>query len=192
MANVWDKLANKIGALPEDIKKAYMTASKKAINEEGMNLEKNLDRGSQQAQFIPEFTRFKKIDKDKWEEAKTKLRKNLYAKPIVETPVSYVYEVDWTDKIVDEDLGVNWGKFKNRKRMSGKRNYSKAPATYHDLAYILSEGRVANLSQTGVKVVQGTGFIRKAWRNAKKWRKKQDKYFTEELTKIGTKWGEDK
>lgn len=187
--NVFDQIAEKLSELPEEINQAYLKAAKKAINEAGDNLERNLQRNSQSAQYIPDVKGLANIDKDKWEEAKQKLTDNLYVKKY-ETPFSYTYEVDWTDKIVNEDLGVALGKFSYIPRRAGARNYSKAPATYHDLAYILSEGRGINFSKTGAKFIQGTKFIEKAWRSAKKWRNKRDIYFAVEMDILGNKFNE--
>jgi hypothetical protein len=83
------------------------------------------------------------------------------------------------------------GSFKGIPRASGKRNYSIAPATYKDLAYIIDAGRGANFSKSGIKVVQGSNFIKKAWRNSKSWKKKREIYFKVELDVLGEKLNED-
>lgn len=163
MANddVFLQLANKLEKeFANEVKDALITATKKAVNEEGRKMEINLKRGAG-------------VD--------SRLAKNQITLPIIDTDNYYSYQIDWKDSIVDADIGVNYGVYPDKERMAGKRNFSRAPATWHDLAYIIDNGRVANFSKTGVKVIAGTNFIKKARRNAKKWVKKRDIYATAAL-----------
>lgn len=160
MADVFLELANKLKDFPKEVEKALVTATKKAVDEAGRKMETNLARGAG-------------ID--------TRLDDHRLPAKIIDNDRVYSYQIDWQDTIVDEDIGVPYGIYVDKPRMAGKRNYSRAPATWHDLAYIIDDGRVANFSKTGAKVVAGTNFIKKARRNAKSWTKKRDIYATAEL-----------
>ena len=163
MADVFEEIAKKLNELPDDVVNAYKVASKKAINEAGKKLEINLKRGAGVG---------------------STLASQQYSQ-IIETKHSYTYEVDWSDKIVNK----NYGRDKDKPRKSGKRNYSIAPATYRDLAYIINTGVV---SDDGKTIRAGTHFITKAWRNAKSWKKKQQIYFATELDILSKKYEEEK
>lgn len=152
-------LAKKLEKLPEEVKNALLSATKKAIDEAAWKMRTNFKRNSGN----PELNSRLKETK-------------------IDTEYTYGYEFDWDNKdIVDEALGINWGRYKGKKRASGKRNYSIAPATWHDLAYIIDEGAVIPYSPQGAYVIAGNNFIKKARRNIKGWRQKRDKYAVVEL-----------
>lgn len=165
MADVFLDLAKKLEKLPNEVENALITATKKAVNEAGQKMEINLKRGAG-------------ID--------TKLAKHQLPAKITDNKNVYAYEIDWSDEIVNKNTSYPT-EYAEISRLGGKRNYSRAPATWHDLAYIIDEGHVARFSQTGAKVVAGTNFIKKARRNAKSWRKKRDIYATAELDIVANK-----
>lgn len=167
MADVFEKLSANLKELPQEVEDALIRATKKAVNKFGENMEMNLKKNSESEQ----------------------LNARQYSK-IYDGKTSYAYLIDWKDSIVDADLGIRYGIYADKPRRSGKRNFSLAPATWHDLAYIIDEGRVANFSTTGMKVVAGNGFIKKARRNAKKWTAQRDIYAEVELDVIGKKLNE--
>lgn len=167
MADVFEEIAKKLNELPDDVVNAYKVASKKAINEAGKKLEINLKRGAGVG---------------------SKLSDKQYSQ-IIETKHSYTYEVDWANEFPKDVVNKNYGRDKDRPRRAGKRNYSTAPATYHDLAYIINTGVV---SDDGKTIRAGTHFITKAWRNAKSWKKKQQIYFATELDILSRKYEEEK
>lgn len=169
METVFDRLAKELNKLPEEIQQAFEETTIKQID---LTMEtvvkKALIRGS----------------------GSQRLNDNMVEpKPLYIKGKYYERTIDWDDKkIVDDDLNVEWGKYKDKPRARKKRNYSLRPATYHDLAYIINYGRGANFSQSSEKIVAGNYFINKATRNAKNWRNKRDKNFRIELANMGKKF----
>lgn len=169
MANdVLLKLANKLKELPVQVEDALISATKQAVDETFDKLVVNLKKG---AGYM------------------SKLTSHIQILPVIDNDRVYKKEVDWDNtKIVNEDVlgkGIEYPTiYADKPRLRGKRNYSKVPATYHDLAYIIDDGHVAKFSTTGFKVVQGTNFIKRARRNAKVWRKKRDIYATVNLDMV--------
>lgn len=157
MANdVFLDLAKKLENFPNAVSNALITATKKAVNEVGQKMELNLKRGAG-------------ID--------TELANHQLPAKIIDNDRVYAYQIDWSDQLVNQPNPIN----AQIPRLPKKRNFSKAPASWHDLAYIIDEGYVAPYSTTGIKVVAGTDFIKKARRNAKSWKEKRDNYATVEL-----------
>lgn len=77
----------------------------------------------------------------------------------------YFAKVDWDNKTpVNELQGKSWGRFKDKPRKKGKRNFSINPATTHDLAYIINYGE--RNADGSIKRV-GTYFINKGFRRIK-------------------------
>jgi|GEM_PF-5849405 len=72
---------------------------------------------------------------------------------------SYGYVIDWSNQKVNPSPTRKYVRRKVIKRAKGKRNYSIAPATYHDLAWILNYGtekKVGNYFITrGVRRLKG-------------------------------------
>lgn len=170
--DVFDELAKQLNVLPEKIQQAYEKSTIEQIDETAEKMKKNLERGSTSGTALTLLA--------------SRLNDNMVEDKVYIKGKYYERTIDWDDnKIVDEDLGIKWGKYKDKPRARKKRNYSLRPATYHDLAYIINYGRGANFSQESTKIVAGNYFINKATRNAKNWRKKRDKKFNEELRKIG-------
>lgn len=164
METVFDRLAKELNKLPEEIQQAFEETTIKEINATATKMQINLKRGS----------------------GSERLNNNMVEDTLYIKGKYYEKTIDWKDdKIVDDDIGVAWGKYKDKPRARKKRNYSLRPATYHDLAYIMNYGRGANFSQSSEKIRAGNYFITKATRNAKNWRKKRDKRFNEELNKLG-------
>ena len=164
METVFDRLAKELNKLPEEIQQAFEETTIKEINATAQKMQINLKRGS----------------------GNERLNNNMVEDTLYIKGKYYEKTIDWNDdKIVDEDVGIAWGKYKDKPRARKKRNYSLRPATYHDLAYIINYGRGANFSQSSDKIVAGNYFITKATRNAKNWRTKRDKKFNEELNKLG-------
>ena len=100
------------------------------------------------------------------------LNKYMYDKPI-KTAVAYTREIDWDNNIIVNELddkketvtaGKGWGAQASRPREKGKRNYSIAPATVHDLAYIIENGEK---NPDGTTQRLGTYFIKKGMRRVK-------------------------
>ena len=167
METVFDRLAKELNKLPEEIQQAFEETTIKEIDATAIKMEINLKRGSGNERLNANMVDEKRYIKGKY----------------------YERTIDWNDnKIVDDDIGVAWGKYKDKPRARKKRNYSLRPATYHDLAYIINYGRGANFSQSSEKIVAGNYFITKATRNAKNWRNKRDKNFRIELANMGKKF----
>ena len=174
MDNVFDRLAKELETLPNEIQELYEEATKQEIRIAGQTLKKNLIRGADKN------TRFNTLVQQ--------LNNNIYEKETFIKGTYYEVEVDWNDdKIVNTDLGIGYGKYAHIPRARKKRNYSKSPATYKDLAYIINYGRGANFSQTGAKVVAGNYFITKAVRSVKKWKVKRDINFKAKLDILSAK-----
>ena len=170
--DVFDELAKQLNVLPEKIQQAYEKSTIEQINESAEKMKKQLEKGSASGTALTSLA--------------SRLNDNMVEDTVYIKGKYYERTVDWNDeRIVDEDIGVNWGKYKDKPRARKKRNYSLRPATYHDLAYIINYGRGANFSQDDKKIVAGNYFINKATRNAKNWQKKRDKRFNERLKKIG-------
>ena len=94
----------------------------------------------------------------------TTLNKYMYDKPI-KTAVTYTREIDWDNNLIVNELkGKGWGAQASRPREKGKRNYSLAPATVHDLAYIIENGEK---NPDGTTKRLGTYFIKKGMRRVK-------------------------
>ena len=159
MADALLQLAKNLEKFPKEVENALITATKKAVYEAGIKMETNLKRGAG-------------VD--------SSLANHQLPAKITDNNYVYAYEIDWSDDVVNKKTKYPT-EYAEITRMGGKRNYSRAPATWHDLAYIIDEGHVAKFSGTGAKIVAGTNFIKKARRNAKSWTKKRDIYATAEL-----------
>lgn len=168
MDDVLLELADKLKKLPEELEEGLIKATKKAVDEAIGKMYINLKNGS----------------------PKDLAEHQLPAKLVSDNDNYYSYVIDWDDTNVNEKTNYPTI-FASRPRLSGKRNFSIAPAKWHDLAYIIDSGRVAAFSTTNTKIVAGTNFIKKARRNAKSWTKKRDLYATEELIKIANKLDEE-
>ena len=160
MANdVFLELAHKLENLPDQVENALITATKQAVKETGEKMEANLKKGAQQT------------------EEGMQLADHQLVPNIIDDGKVYSYQIDWSPQLVNKPNAY----FAKKPRLPGKRNFSIAPATWHDLAYIIDAGWVEPASETGIKIVPGTNFIKKARRNAKIWKKKRDIYATAEL-----------
>lgn len=155
--DVFDVLAKKLEQLPDEVAEAYKQASIKAINEAGDKLNVNLTRTS----------------------PSERLKNHLLPPKVTTTKFAHTYEVDWSNELVNPSATPRI----ERKRKAGKRDYGVAPATWHDLAYILDAG--VRSDETGNTIKPPTNFIKKAWRNAKTWKKKRDRYFDTKLAELG-------
>lgn len=163
--NVFDRLARELNTLPKEIQDTYEETTKQEIRVAGNTLEKNLVRGAGKNTLMSN-------------RLITELNKNVTKREIFIKGSYYEVEVDWdNERIVNPDLGIGYGTFAKVPRARKKRNYSKNPATYHDLAYIINYGRGANFSQGKNKVILGNYFIQKATRSVKKWKVKRDLVF---------------
>lgn len=173
MDDIFDKLSRELEKLPNDIQGVYEATTITQIDITADTLKRNLLRGSGANTIMSS-------------KLTTLLNANMVDEKNYIKGMAYERIIDWDDsKIVDEDLGINYGKYKNVPRARKKRNFSVRPATYHDLAYIINYGRGANFSATDNKVIAGNYFITKATRNASKWRVKRDKLFNQALDKLG-------
>lgn len=152
--DVFEKLASNLGALPEQIEEAYDSATVDAINIAAEQLRTNLLQKSKSSTLNAAMVSIK-----------------------IDRPKEY-YErgFDWDDeRIVNIEQGKSVGKYKDRPRKAGKRNYSLHPATYHDLAYIINFGHGGKL---------GNYFITKSMRRVKNWKNKRDIDFERRLAGI--------
>lgn len=159
MDDVFDVLAEKLKAIPDEVSVAYKEASIKAINEAGDKLKNQVKNTSPSAKLADH------------------IKTNIY-----HTNYFYTYEVDWSDELVNP----NHIPATERVRKAGKRDYRIAPATWHDLAYILNTG--VKSDNDGHTIKPPTYFITRAWRNAKTWKTKRDLYFNVKLTDYGNKF----
>lgn len=173
--NIFEKLAQELNTLPNEIQEAYEEATKEEIRVAGNTLEKNLIRGAgKSTEFSSSLIQ--------------NLNNNMQKTENFVKGQYYEIDIDWNDNnIVNTDLGIGYGKYADVPRARKKRNYSLRPATYKDLAYIINYGRGANFSQTGTKVILGNYFIQKAARSVKKWKEKRDLVFRTKLDLLATK-----
>ena len=173
--NVFDRLAKELNTLPSEIQKAYEDATEQEIRVAGFTLKKNLIRGAGKNTLASQTLI-------------NSLNKNVTEKETFIKGQYYEVEIEWdNDRIVNTDLGIGYGRFAEIPRARKKRNYSKVPATYHDLAYIINYGRGANFSKTKDKIMLGNNFIEKAMRSVKKWKEKRDLVFRTKLDILANK-----
>lgn len=173
--DIFEKLARELNTLPVEIQEAYESATEDEIRVAGNTLRKNLIRGAGK-DTIFSSTLVQNLN-NSIQENETFVKGEYYE-----------VDIDWNDdKIVNTDLGLGYGKYKNVPRAKGKRNYSLSPATYKDLAYIINYGRGANFSQKASKVIAGNYFIQKATRSVKKWKAKRDITFKAKLDLLAKK-----
>lgn len=159
--DVFDVLAEKLQSIPDEIADIYKETTIKAINEAGEKLEVNLKRGAG---------------------SEGGLAKHLLPAKKTLSKFSYTYEVDWSHDLIKP----NYKPAKERKRKAGKRDYRIAPATWHDLAYIVNSG--VRSDEDGHTIRPPTYFIKKAWRNAQRWKLKREVYFNAKLDEYGNKF----
>lgn len=159
MDDVFNVLAEKLKVLPDEVAEAYKETSIRAINEAGDKLKNQVKNTSPSAALANHI--------------KTDIRHTNYF---------YTYEVDWSHDLIRP----NYTPIKERKRKAGKRDYRIAPATWHDLAYILNAG--VRSDEDGHTIKPPTYFITKAWRNAKNWKNKRDLYFNTKLAEYGNQF----
>ena len=173
--NVFDRLAKELNTLPNEIQEIYEDATKQEIRVAGNTLRKNLIRGAGKNTLMSQTLI-------------NNLNKNITEKETFIKGKYYEVEVDWdNERIVNTDLGIKTGTFANIPRARKKRNYSRVPATYKDLAYIINYGRGANYSQSNEKVIMGNFFVQKAVRSVKKWKVKRDLVFRTKLNVLANK-----
>lgn len=157
--NVFDDLADIIKQLPDEVQKAAKEATVESVDEYGKKMYEYLKlHGGKHLmeKILPPET--------KWE--------NEYL---------YIYTVDWEDKLVNPNR-----KFRQppKRRAKGKRDFSKNPATWHDLAWILSTGRTIVKNNGEVTIIPGTHFISQGVRRKNGWQKKQSVLFKIKLADI--------
>lgn len=158
--NVFDELGDIIKKLPEEADKAVREATQEAVDEYGKKMFEYLKA------HCGNHLRAKILPPDKnWS-------KNGYL---------YIYSVDWSDELVNPNR-----KYTNPppKRARGKRDYSKNPATWHDLAWILSVGRTIVKDNGDVVIVPPKNFIAQGVRRKNGWQTKQQKLFAMKLADI--------
>ena len=83
----------------------------------------------------------------------------------------YGYSVDWSDQKVNP-IPIKKYKIKSISRKKGKRNYTIAPATWHDFAYI---------KNFGTDKIIGNYFINRAVRRLRNMDKRIDERFRKEI-----------
>lgn len=162
--NVFDELAEAIGALPEDIRNAFQKATIEEVDKSAQKLS---------GYFFANC-------------GSSTLRNHTVDTTTLIPNQLYVHTVDWDDNIpVNELKGKSWGRDKNKKRARGKRNYSIRPATCHDLAYIINSGQ---MNADGTTRRLGTYFITKGLRRVKNTDKNIDRNFAVRLSILGKKF----
>lgn len=111
---------------------------------------------------------------------------------------TYIYYVDWDDTLVNPNrkttikkavipgkvhiskTGKVWHS-KDRTRPIGKRDYSRVPATWHDLAYILNTPRQVVGKNGKVTMIPAKHFIAQGVRRKNGWKRDQTKIFSRKL-----------
>ncbi len=162
MADVFDKLAEELNLLGQEVQEIYEKCTVQEIRVAGSTLKKNLIRGAGKNTEISTAL-------------VSRLNQNITEKEYFVKGRYYIVNIDWdTNKIVNTDLGMGYGKYADVERSRKKRNYSIRPATYYDLAYIINYGRGVNFSGKNDKIIAGNYFIQKAVRRISKWRDKRD------------------
>jgi len=158
--NVFDELAAAIGTLPDEIKEAFEQATIEEVDKSAEKLSAYLYANC----------------------GSTTLRQHSVDTKTLIPGVVYIRTVDWDDVTpVNELKGKSWGRYKNKKRARGKRNYSIRPATCHDLAYIINSGQ---MNTDGTTRRLGTYFITKGLRRVKDTDKNIDRNFAIRLQAI--------
>lgn len=158
--NVFDELAAAIGTLPDEIKEAFEQATIEEVDKSAEKLSAYLYANC----------------------GSTTLRQHSVDTKTLIPGVVYIRTVDWDDVTpVNELKGKSWGRYKNKKRARGKRNYSIRPATCHDLAYIINSGQ---MNTDGTTRRLGTYFITKGLRRVKDTDRNIDRNFAIRLQAI--------
>lgn len=159
--NVFDELAEAIGALPDDIKKAYQQATIEEVDKSAQKLSDYLYATC----------------------GSSTLRSHTVDTKTLVPDLVYIRTVDWDDNIpVNELKGKSWGRDRQKPRGRGKRNYSLRPATCHDLAYIINSGQ---MNADGTTKRLGTYFITKGMRRVKDTDKNIERNFNIKLRLLG-------
>ena len=146
--DVFAKIAAELNVLPDKIQTAYEEACIESVDEAAVQLEKFYRKNS----------------------GSTTLNDHMLPLTKVEIPhVYYARDVDWDDETpVNKFKNKGYGRYRDTPRAARKRNYSKRPATTHDLAYIISVGHGG---------VVGNQFIKRGLRSIKNRFKKRDAKF---------------
>lgn len=127
--DTFENLANMINDLPKELDDISIRAVKEQIDFETQRFANYLLKHSN---------------------SKTLNSQMQVSAPIYIPDVKYEREITWDDTTpVNELKGKRWGTYANRKRAPGKRNYSIAPATSHDLAYIINYGELSGKNFKG-------------------------------------------
>lgn len=161
--SVFEKIGEKINALPKQVETAFLDATEQALTEEGQKLYQNLQKSGSSS-----------------------LNAHLENKGLIKGKILYTYIVDWSNELVSPNRKIK----RERTRRVGKRDYGVAPATWNDLAYIINYGTKSD--ETDKTIRAGNFFITKAMRNAKKWKKKQESNFKLNLDLLANKLKGDK
>lgn len=157
MADIdFNRFAEELEKMPEAVYDTYEKVAVKTVDEYGKKLYDDLlnDSGS------------------------TTLAKTIHIERSYKKNVYYKFSVDWDDETpVNTIKGKNYGRDVRRPRGRSltksryiKRNFSRAPATSHDLAYIINAGHAVFINGKEVAYVEGTHFIDRAIRRSKKWK----------------------
>lgn len=159
--DVFSSLAEQLNALPSEIETAYEEATVETIDKKAEMLRQKLLSTSG---------------------SKT-LNSAMAPIKVYKKGVYYERGYDWDDRrIVNVDQGKGYGKYKEKTRKQGKRNFSIHPATYHDLAYIINHGHGGQL---------GNNFIDRSMRSVRNWKIDRDVDFERRLSLIGKKFTEE-
>lgn len=147
MADVFDEIAQKLNALPEQIQTAYEEACVESVDEAANKLEKFLRKNSGSRTLNEQMTTSKLLIPHQY----------------------YERDIDWDDTTPVNILkGKSYGRDAAKPREKGKRNYSLRPATSHDLAYIINHGHGG---------IAGNYFITRGMRTIKNRFKKRNQKF---------------
>lgn len=173
---VFDYLGELLEKMPDEVNRAVIESTVEAVDEYGTKMFDSLARtgGKSLGRHI-----YKKDNKESFESGKAD---------------TYVFIVDWSNNLVNpkrktlKDTHTNYNrKHKGRYFLRGenyKRNYSKVPATWHDLAYILASGRTVVGNDGKVTIIPPKQFMVQAVRRKKGWKLKQTKLFAAKLQNL--------
>lgn len=179
---VFDYLGELLEKMPDEVNNAVIESTIEAVDEYGNRMFDFLAQhgGKSLSKHI-----YKKDNKESFENQKTN---------------TYIFYADWSDKLVNpnrktiNDTHTNYnpkksrGKYFKGRTQEGKetrkRNYSKVPATWHDLAYILATGRTIVKNDGSVTIIPPKHFLSQGVRRKKGWKPKQIKLFAKKLENL--------
>lgn len=187
--SVFDYLSEIMKKLPEEVEKAAIESTQAAVHEYGIKMFNYLKQHGGKSLSDHIFYEEKLVLYDKNQQSE--LARNDYV----------IFYVDWEDGLVNPDRkaivekpriegqlhvssrGKVW-RGQSKAREGHKRNFSKNPATWHDLAYILAAGRTVVGNDGHITIIPPKHFLTQGVRRKNGWKSKQTKLFAVKLDEL--------